>query len=246
MKTFLIQGQKLGSGTIIPAHDFGFTVIEAIKFEEWLQQQKVYDYDFLNCETLDMKLGNDCIPVGSVEFVLSFFKNSFEINNIIPVNIPKELDGFTNRKIERIKNISSLETDCPKFIKSMTGIKKYSSIINEYGLSKFPEDDYLVSEMIDIASEWRCFVYNGVLLDSKCYSFYKSPFIVPNINVINNIIKKYKNCPKAYTLDVCVGIDGKTSILEVHNFFSCGLYGFNDYSNYLKMLIDGIKWELNR
>jgi hypothetical protein len=244
MKTFLIQGQTLGNGFVVPAHDFGFAVIEGVKFEEWLQQQPVYDYDLLNCETLDMKLGNDCIPVGSVEFVLSFFKNSFGINNISPINIPEELDYFANRKIERIKNISSLETDSPRFIKSMTGIKKYSSIINECGITTFPKDDYLVSEMIDIVSEWRCFVYDGKLLDSKCYSFYKSPFLVPDRGTIQEMITQYKTSPKAYTLDVCVGFDGKTSILEVHNFFSCGLYGFNDYSNYLRMLIEGIKWQV--
>lgn len=31
-----------------------------------------------------------------------------------------------------------------------------------------------------------------------------------------------------YTLDVSV-FNNKTSIIEVHDFFSCGLYGFNDF-----------------
>jgi hypothetical protein len=35
----------------------------------------------------------------------------------------------------------------------------------------------------------------------------------------------YKSAPVAYTLDVGVNNDG-TFVIECHDFFSCGLYGF--------------------
>lgn len=41
------------------------------------------------------------------------------------------------------------------------------------------------------------------------------------------MIREYKSCPIAYTLDVGVN-SNNTFIIEVHDFFSCGLYGFSD------------------
>ena len=36
---------------------------------------------------------------------------------------------------------------------------------------------------------------------------------------------------ECYTLDVCVTENReRTEIIELHDFFSCGLYGFEDYS----------------
>jgi len=91
IKTFLIQ-------TIdnMVAHDFSFTLIEAIKYHNWYQNKKVYDY-FLQ-EDIKLPLDEDdkpykddleeIIPVGSVEFVLKYLNDYYNINNIKPFNIP--------------------------------------------------------------------------------------------------------------------------------------------------------------
>ena len=42
---------------------------------------------------------------------------------------------------------------------------------------------------------------------------------------------------QAYTLDVAVKEDGDTDILELHDFFACGLYGFSDPTALRKMSI---------
>lgn len=51
----------------------------------------------------------------------------------------------------------------------------------------------------------------------------------PSVNKINAMIKHYKSAPIAYTLDVGVNDNG-TFVIEVHDFFSCGLYGFSNYA----------------
>lgn len=66
----------------------------------------------------------------------------------------------------------------------------------------FKNDDFLISEIIDIKSEWRGFVLNGNLLDLRCYSGEFSAF--PNVNTIYDMIKDYTEAPKAYTIDVAV------------------------------------------
>ena len=59
----------------------------------------------------------------------------------------------------------------------------------------------------------------------------------PDIKEIENMIKDYgKEAPPAYTIDVGVNDDG-TFLIEIHDFFSCGLYGFADYKNLPLMFI---------
>lgn len=42
---------------------------------------------------------------------------------------------------------------------------------------------------------------------------------------------------QAYTLDVAVKEDGDADILELHDFFACGLYGFADPTALRKMTL---------
>ena len=54
---------------------------------------------------------------------------------------------------------------------------------------------------------------------------------------MREMIKLYHSAPGAYTLDVAVLNNEKkdTALIEIHHFFSCGLYGFQDYSKLIKM-----------
>ena len=60
----------------------------------------------------------------------------------------------------------------------------------------------------------------------------------PDVRKIEEMIKEYSdhNAPIAYTLDVAVESDYTTAPIEVHDFFSCGLYGFRDWRLYPIML----------
>ena len=59
------------------------------------------------------------------------------------------------------------------------------------------------------------------------------------------MVKAFTNTPKAYTLDVAVLRNGQTVVIEVHNFISCGLYGFASPKLPL-MYCDGIYFELEQ
>ena len=45
---------------------------------------------------------------------------------------------------------------------------------------------------------------------------------------IKAMINAYKTQPIAFTLDVAIS-NNDTVIIEVHDFFSCGLYGFSEH-----------------
>ncbi len=65
---------------------------------------------------------------------------------------------------------------------------------------------------------------NGELVGLQNYS---GDFVnFPDVKKINKMISVYAG-PVAYTLDVGINSRG-TFVVEVHDFFSCGLYGFSD------------------
>ena len=193
-------------------HDFSLELIESIKYLNWYHNTNDVKYvlsDYIS--------GPGYIPIGSVEFVSEYLKEYHNID-IKPLNIPKELFPFCERTI-----INGTEKDIvgEKFVKSNDKIKSYTEITNNA-----PPGNYQISDLIEIDSEWRSFVYKNKLVGLQNYS---GDFkIFPNVEKIETIINNYKSAPIAYTLDVAILTNNKTDIIEIHDFFSCGLYGFSD------------------
>jgi hypothetical protein len=165
-----------------------------------------------------------------------------------PINIPDDLNKFEYLQRSIVTCYKKDICRYPVFIKPKNDLKLFtggviSSKTNlDLILSEIKEDTLLlISEVIDdIKSEYRCFIYKGKLQSLK---FYNSDFkLFPDINTINLMINDYKNAPIAYTLDVGI-IKNKennkyqTILIECHNFYSVGLYGFNN-DNLIYMFID--------
>lgn len=222
-------------------HDFSLTLLESIRFKNWLNRNRdssikvkylnTHEDDSFNFKSFHSKY----IPIGSVEFV-SAHLNAFYGLYPKPINIPKELFteagrpifNGTNEDVKKIKNISNTDW----FIKSNDKIKGYTELIKNENIRslKLPKGNYQFSESITIDSEWRAFVYKGKLVGLQNYSGIFTVF--PNVLTIKHFITHYKSAPIAYTLDVSVEEFNhfKTDIIEVHDFFSCGLYGFANHA----------------
>lgn len=217
MRTFLIQtiDNKV-------KHDFSFQLLEAIEYQNWYYNEK--RYDVILSENCDIE---NCIPVGAVEFVLLYLKKYYGIEGVKPINIPPELMNptFLKRYVEIVDTKKSpvLIKDKSMFVKDNNKIKGFADIVTDGSNLK---GEFLVSELIDIESEWRAFVYDRRLVGLQNYAGDFTMF--PNVDLIKEMIKCYTNCPPAYTLDVGLNEKDGTFLIEVHNFFSCGLYGFND------------------
>lgn len=131
------------------------------------------------------------------------------------------------------------------------------------------EHEYVCSSVLDtIYAEYRVLVnednvvgvqyYNGFQIRDECssgfsynQSLYSGVLYFPDSDIIRSIvddIKAYRKSggifPKSYTLDVAVTPRG-TVLLEVHNFVSCGTYGFCG-KELIYMYRDGIDFELGR
>ena len=200
-------------------HDFSFALIEACEYQNWYTKSNDYKCFYTDIE--DLEYIPNFIPIGSVEFVSKYLKFFDKIPK--PINIPNELlfVYYLGREIKfgNKKDINKF----PCFVKSDTKIKKFTEIINN--LEIVPEEDkYLISDILNIDSEWRCFIYENKLVGLQNYSGDFTLF--PNIEKIKEMIIEYKSSPIAYTLDIAINESG-TFLIEVHDFFSCGLYGFN-------------------
>ena len=188
----------------------------------------------------DLKHPENYIPIGTVEFVSDFINTYFpnKANCLIPLNVPDALRTFAGRYIwdidceEAIPDTLKVNDDdtVELFRKSLYKIKDESNGFIEYKRADTKKlIGYQVSTKInDIRSEWRVFVHNNKV-QQVCY-YDGDPLVFPDSHRIQQMVERYsrEDAPIAYTLDVAV-TDYSTYVIEVHRFFSCGLYGFADY-----------------
>lgn len=235
--------------------DFQYELFRAEEYYRWLNEGKSEDLKtemivstLRDAERYDWEFDpKEWCPVGSVEFCVDWYKTYWG-KTPLPRNVPEGLSNYLMRRVIT-KDSTKLVDDIPgdevfrkhtKIIKSnLNGIVKKKDLFNE------GEYDFQISEVLkpeQIISEWRCFVYNGALIDIKNYA--GDPFHIPQKEIIAGFIHYFSqtHAPISYTLDVGI-IDTKgflnpfaTEVIEVHDFFSCGLYGFSDLKLYPLML----------
>ena len=185
------------------------------------------DYTLLKREKL--------IPVGNLIFVQKYLDKKMK-----PLEVPEELRKYLNREyhIMKGKDIPLEYKNENYFFKDADTLKKWNNALNPYDLTSFEDNtNYVVSKRVIFDSEYRIFVYDKEVLDIKNYL--GDVLLFPDVDYIKNIVDEYDG-PRAYTLDIGIH-DGKTDLIEIHPFVSCGLYGFYD-KNIIPMLKEGFCW----
>ncbi|MNV36729.1 hypothetical protein D3C71_1282180 [compost metagenome] len=221
--------------------DFSFGLKNAVDYQNWLHPGS---HTMVTCTELPLTTPNNTIPVGSIEFVEKFLQAYHGKALLKPLNIPDELFTweFLKRYVVLTDKNEFVFLKKEYFIKSAEKHKVFADIVNEYSYEKVPEGKLLISELIDIDSEWRVFVFDGEIAGVSNYA--GDPWLLPDKHLVEKAIQVYQNNPQAYTLDV--GVNRKGSfIIEAHVFFSCGLYGFGNYGILPQMFIRGFKHLLN-
>jgi len=228
MALFILESKN---GRVL--HDFSFHMLEATSWINWLNMENLHECALSDVEnSFTKRFGDSGIPVGSIEFVLDYYKRNYGITGIMPINIPKELqtDRFLKRKLYRDRE--EVPEGEKVFVKSLREFKGFTDIVDKKDI---PEGEYLISEVVELESEWRGFIMDGELLDMRSYA--GNFKVQPDYNIVDEMIESYESSPRAYTLDLGVTSCGDTVIIEAHEFFSCGLYGFHDYRKLIRMNI---------
>jgi hypothetical protein len=189
----------------------------------------------------------DWIPIGTLEYVGEWLKKYKGIESMNPIEVPEILreEKYLGRSYD-IVSFEDLELKGYKFIKDIDKLKQFSFTGDLGNLDKndsiFISQNYLISNVVDIMSEYRVFVSD---MSIKAIQFYDGDCTVfPNISLLREMIGKYylvQDRPKSYTMDIAVLKNGRTIILEVHPVVSVGTYGYSS-SELLNMYKNGIEY----
>lgn len=189
----------------------------------------------------------DGIPIGDLEFVqryLSAYKNIPQLN---PIEVPSMMRRpiFLKRSYD-LKHGYELPETGDYFIKDVTGLKLMTHIGNIADIKNdiIPDHLYILSDIIDIEAEYRCFFIDGRLHSINYYN--GNPCKLPDVQTITSANACYSiqnDYPKSYCMDVAVTPKG-TCILECHILFSCGLYTTLLGYNFLYGYQDAMRYTL--
>lgn len=221
-------------------------VADAVDEHNFILPQDRIGFTLCSLQTMRKYGFRTGVPVGSIEFVEACLGQQMR-----GIYIPEQLcrEEYIHRHVAIVFSYEELQSLFDKwqadklFVKSASQLKCEYADIYQKGRDIPADTKYFVSELIPILSEWRLFVYQHKILDTRCYS--GNPFLAPNESVANKMVQDYSDCPPAYTLDLAILRDGSLAIMEVHPFISCGLYGFSS-SHLLPMLIRAYNWEQNQ
>lgn len=154
------------------------------------------------------------------------------------IEYPEELRAFLNRKVWKStlgEVIKEEQTNI--FIKPIETKLFQGKVIHEFkdfiGLNYDRDIEVWCSEVVDIITEWRCFVRYGNLLDVRYYKGAWDSRI--DLNVVNDAISKFITKPASFCLDFGVDPNGKHYLIEVNDGHSLGSYGMGAIS-YAKFL----------
>lgn len=222
-----------------------FNARDLIQNSRGLNSYLLMDYTELKKTNNDY---SDWIPIGTLEFVRTWLKKYKDIEEMKPIEVPEILreEKYLGRSYD-IVSFEDLELKGYKFIKDIDKLKQFSFTGDLGNLDKndksiFVSQNYLISNVVDIMSEYRVFVSD---MSIKAIQFYDGDCTVfPNVSLLREMVGKYylvQDRPKSYTMDIAVLKNGRTIILEVHPVVSVGTYGYSEYA-LLDMYKNGIQF----
>ena len=154
------------------------------------------------------------------------------------IEYPGELQKFLNRKVwTSTLNQVVANKQYGIFIKPTQTKLFQGKLVNEFkdfiGLNYQDEVQIWCSEIINVVTEWRCFVRYGELLDVRYYKGKWDSRL--NLEIVKQAIQEYTRQPRSYGLDFGVDARGKHYLIEVNDGHSLGTYGMGAIS-YAKFL----------
>lgn len=193
---------------------------------------------------------HDAIPLGSIDFTNKVLQQKHGVKCMNPVEIPLCLRNpeFLGRNY-KICRYDEIPRRGSRFIKDATQMKGLVYLGNVEKLNRhalIPEHLYVVSEVVDILSEYRVYIVNGEIYAIEYYN--GNAAVLPDAKKIQRMNLMYMmqpDYPLSYTMDVMVTEDG-TFLTEVHpTLFSCGLYTTILSTDFLSGYADGLRYALN-
>tara|TARA_R110000772_G_scaffold72029_1_gene157394 strand:- start:307 stop:1074 length:768 start_codon:yes stop_codon:yes gene_type:complete len=210
-----------------------------------------YGFSRMGCEVIpfdiegieDIALTKETVVHGGIKGV----RKCFDILNVLqpPIHNPQDyLPEYCDRNF-RTSTLGEVNTNSvgsyPYFIKPLSDHKLFTGFVLNNDMDKLklyglpPETPILVSDYINMVSEYRCFIHKGKLVGSKNYTGDFTKNI--DYDIVNNAINDYKEQPIGYSLDFALTDNGETTLIEINDGFALGSYGLNPIV-YCKIIMD--------
>jgi hypothetical protein len=192
---------------------------------------KMVTYEDVSNGKYDLLIRNNLF-VGSVEFMTEVFNRVNRFPDKLPNNDRETFStlGDVRSRIENGENVFVKPTQ----IKLFTGTvydKYFISTLREY-----PDDmEVIVDDPFEspINSEWRIYVKDGKMMDSRNYS--GDHLIMFDAQKAQDTIDKFKDQARCFTCDMAVLENGDNICVEINDMWAIGNYGMaND--TYVEML----------
>jgi hypothetical protein len=147
-------------------------------------------------------------------------------------SIPAQLGPLYGREIRETTLGAVREDDVPVFIKPLHDDKVFPGHVRGREIDDLARTamlpdrfEVIAAEVVVFASEWRCFVLRGEVLDARRYagSFRTQ---APDWSVLDEALRRMgAEAPAGYAIDLGVTADGRTCVVEVNDGYSLGCYG---------------------
>lgn len=227
----MIYIQKREDFGILPHHfDCATAMYGAI---ESGQEFRLISYEDLEKGRYD-NLIRDNLFVGSVEFMKKVFERIHITGVRVPKNSNRESKLITLKEAKEKASKGEFLFIKPLDIKLFTGFVLDGCIHS--CLNDIPEDYEVLSYEpfgSPIESEWRLYIRNGKIEDSRHYS---GDFkISPNYSYAKSVIEENVDFPVCYTIDIGILENGANVVVEFNDMWAIGNYGMDNYI-YLRML----------
>lgn len=177
------------------------------------------------------------IVVGGVGMVRKRLTN-LGIERADEIEYPESLRSYLNRKVwKSTLNEIIRKEQTNLFIKPVETKLFQGKVISEFkdfiGLHFDQEVEVWCSDVVNVVTEWRCFVRYGELFDVRYYKGAWNSQL--NTELVKQAISEYIDQPAAFCLDFGVDEAGKHYLIEVNDGHSLGSYGMGAIS-YAKLL----------
>ena len=156
-----------------------------------------------------------------------------------PVDYPEELRPFLGRSIHQATLGEVTRSVARVFVKPVqhkffTGFVWDNTRTSRMRIVTVPpETPVWVSDVVEFAAEFRCFVLDGEVLDVRRYN--GDWWRTPDPEVVGSAVDATYRSSRALALDFGVTRDGRTLLVEKNDGFALGTYGLG-HTHYARML----------
>lgn len=209
----------------IPGDDMCYRIYEeCVETETAFRLLKTEEINVEEFDANDLFFGDVRI---TTEFIRRFIDPDFEILDCYP----DELHDFYGREIRRMSFAEFKRSQRTLFVKPVE-TKLFDGVVGSFeDIEPYLPDDCnletsycYVANVVNIYSEYRCFVHRGELVGLQ---HGEGAFdVFPDVEQIKDCISQYTQQPVAFCLDVGLMADRQV-VVEVNEILCSGSFGFD-------------------